>query len=195
MSNKIAKRDIEQFTQLVKDGMNAWIQAGLLYVKMLDKNPDVADIIIEKAPFISRSILRRFEEIGRKQLHPRLLVMDGAGPRKLRSMPYSEQEKYVQQPIEMLVVKGTGKTDKMLVDVQKLSNECAKQVFAPDHVRDLAEQRAYIEAVKAVKVQEEEIEAQEEYSTPWEVRRGKVFICKPCSMTKQELVAILGTMV
>ena len=186
-SNSITK-SVNQFAELIRKGWECWVKAGEIYVEAIEADPEFAERVLAAVPELTPSILRKFEMLGRQQLHPRLLLMDGPGVKKLRAMPYSTQAKHLADPIEMLVIRGE-ETDTLMVDVKELSTEAARQVFASDHVRSLPEQRSYIEASRALSVGEPK-----DYETPWEVKRGKVYFNRTCTLTRQEMAAILASM-
>ena len=196
MSDKVTvSAGVKQFVKLFWEGVDAWTRAGVLYVEMLEKSPGVADEIIAQCPDISRAVLGRFEEVGRKSLHPKLLVMDGPGPSRLRMMPYSVQLRHIESPLEMLTCRN-GNSDTLLVHVRELSSEAAKQVFAVDHVRSLAEQRNYIESTAALTKERKKTAKEDVREIPWVIEgRGKrVRIDAPCVMSRQEVGAILAAM-
>lgn len=134
---------INQFVNLVKQGVESWIQAGQLVVEILDVDPDAVSEICETCAIITPEIVARFEQIGRKQLKPELLLSDSPGYRRLREMPYSLQEKYSEQAVDVFVV-NNGKTDTLRVPVKSLSGAQATQVFTRSGVRDIGAQRAFL---------------------------------------------------
>jgi len=173
-------------------GMDAWMKAGLLLVEQIDKNSSFRDKMAEKYPDISLSLLRRLEQIGRRELHPRLLLMDSAGARKLRSMPYDIQARYVDEPIKMLSLCGDGTTDHLAVSVRNMGGAAAKQVFAEDHIRTLPEQRAYIESARALQPSSKGKTAACSTETPWKAVRNKIHVLQPCTLDKSDLMTMLN---
>jgi len=192
MSKLMQKDRVDEFVKQVQRGVDAWLRAGEMYVKMLEEDPDVADRIAAQFPDLSPSVLSRFEEIGRKQLHPRLVLLSGVGPRKLRQMPYSQQERYLNEPIDMLVMDGDTQ-DVLRVDVRNVSAPVSKQIFAGDHVRSIPEQRAYIEAVRQIEAARQS-DTDALASSPWKIRGKRLIVSEPCVIDKSEVHAIFSAL-
>lgn len=132
----------QQFIEAVKQGALALKRAGDLLVQCLDADPNAKARISAKSG-IGMSTLNVFERIGRKQLHSDLFLMDVPATPFLARLPYSDQEKYLHEPVELLVG-NNGSADVLKVDIRNLTPEQARQVFAHDHTRDIAEQRAWL---------------------------------------------------
>jgi hypothetical protein len=108
-----------------------------LYVEAIDKDPSIKDMCKEKEPTLD---FDNYERVGRNQLHPRLLFETGCGQGRLKKLPYSDQEKYMDSGIECL----TANNDILKIKVKDMSPQIAKQVFAYDHVRSIPEQKAFM---------------------------------------------------
>jgi hypothetical protein len=134
---------VDQFLALFKEGYDAWVKAGEVLVELIDQNPMVIDEILDRYPDINAGILRQFEKLGRKQLHPLLLLESTPGESRLARLPYSEQVRHLDAPVEIIVETDAG-PDTMSVQVKHLTRLQAEQIFAKDHVRNLAEQRAWL---------------------------------------------------
>ena len=78
----------------------------------------------------------------------------------------------------------------LIVDLDSLTTDQCKQVFANGHVRDLGEQRAYLES----KFESERMTkvAQIEDGTGYVLKGANVIFKKGVSMNKNDLIAILG---
>lgn len=135
--------EINEFLSLFKQGYDAWVKAGEILVQMIDRDPDVIDAILDRYPDLNAGILRQFEKMGRKQLHPLLLLESTPGESRLARLPYSEQVRHIDKPVEIIVETEAG-PDTMSVQTKHLTRLQAEQVFAKDHVRNLAEQRAWL---------------------------------------------------
>lgn len=135
--------EINEFLSLFKQGYDAWVKAGEILVQMIDRDLDVIDVILDRYPDLNAGILRQFEKMGRKQLHPLLLLESTPGEARLARLPYSEQVRHIDKPVEIIVETEAG-PDTMSVQTKHLTRLQAEQVFAKDHVRNLAEQRAWL---------------------------------------------------
>lgn len=134
---------IDQFLSFFKEGYDAWVKAGEVLVELIDNDPSAIDTILDRYPDINAGILRQFERLGRKQLHPLLLLESTPGESRLSRLPYSEQVRHIDKPVEIIVETDAG-PDTMSVQTKHLTRLQADQVFAKDHVRSLAEQRAWL---------------------------------------------------
>lgn len=175
--------EIEQFTSLIQQGIDAWTQAGKLLVEMLAKDPNAKQSIMEYCPDITEEILSRFEAIGRGQLHPKTLLNNSPGMRRLRMLPYSDQQRFLTEPVEVLVQRESG-VDTLKVSVKDLTPRQAQQVISPNGVRSLSAQRAWIESRKS--------HSAPSAKTPYQIRGGKVIFRADCEMNARELAQILA---
>jgi len=183
---------ISGFRSLIMEGIDAWVKAGEILVDLLDNHGVTYDQITSKCDGITTDILARFEQIGRKQIYPQLLVNTSSGSRKLAAMPYSQQVRYSKEPVSVLVKNGKS-SDTLLVKVENLTTEQVRQVFAKDGIRDLGAQRAWIEDREKA-IREAEVVECSEWEVPWSVKGKQVVFSKPCAMGRKELLAILSEM-
>jgi hypothetical protein len=93
---------IDCFAKLVSEGIKKWEQAGKLLVALSDADPSVYSKITQRHPFVSMDMLMAFEKIGRKQLHPILLLSDSPAARKASTLPYQDQKKIIESGIYVL---------------------------------------------------------------------------------------------
>jgi len=101
-------------------------------------------------------------------------------------MPYSLQQKHIDNPVEVLIEKD-GNIDKISVKVENLTSDQCKQVFGKTHIRNMPEQRAWIESQK----QSVAIAKVEPEVVPYYISGKKITFRKSCVMTKRELKRIL----
>lgn len=116
-------------------------QAAALYVEAITKNPAFRDWLDDEAPQVPPGVWRSLDRIGRGQLDPRIFggcLYDT----KLRRLPITEQRQALDGSLPLLTSSG----DSMLIRLGAMMPSQADQVFAADHIRSLAEQRAYIES-------------------------------------------------
>lgn len=173
--------DIAEVRRLISAGIEAWIQAGQIVAQAVDADPLWIDKACEADKSLSHEILHRFDQIGRKQIVPSLLLNDSPGFKRLRKLPYPIQAKYASQPVELLTADGST----LLVDVQNLTPRQARQVFASDRVRSLAEQRAFMEDAKAIEIPSSAGE-------PYRIVGKTVVVTNPCKFSLQELAQIVA---
>lgn len=182
------KAQIETFIHHFRRGVEEWITAGEILVQMVEKDPYVYDYIIEQCPQINAGILGRFEQMGRKTLHPQLLLTASPGFAKLQRLPFSMQERYIEEPVPVIVHTENG-TDVLLVKAKDMTKEQAAQVFAPGRIRTEGEQKAYLVQQASHRASDKK----EAVEKPWKIRGHKVII-NNVEFTRKELYAILSQM-
>jgi hypothetical protein len=188
-STLTAQQDrIQQFITLFKEGVEAWIKAGEILVQMLEEDPYVYDYIIAQCPTLNAGILGRFEQMGRKTLHPQLLLTASPGFAKLQKLPYSMQERYITEPVPIIVHTDEG-TDVLLVNAKDMTKEQAAQVFAPGRVRTEGEQKAWLMQQRSNNARN----VTEAVQVPWKIKGGKVII-NGVEFTRKQLHVILAEM-
>lgn len=178
-------QSIEQFVSLFQQGYEAWVKAGKLVSEALEQDPDFGDKVHAKHPEISVDTVYAFDRLGRKELHPKLLVSDSPGARRLRRLPYSIQEKLTSNPVSLLIKTDKG-WDTLSVSVFNLTPEQAAQVFDSDGVRNEQAQRAFLESKHS--------KALIQVDEPYRVSGRKLMVMQPCQLTAKQLVRILSEM-
>jgi hypothetical protein len=179
---------IDRFVDLYVKGSEAFVQAGEILVELVDNDPHTYDYILRKFPTLNPTILNKLEQMGRKTLHPQLLFNNSAGYSKLQKLPYSLQERYIDEPIPLVVHTDTG-TDVLLVKAREMTKEQANQVFATGRIRTEGEQKAYL-------IQQGSTAAKNvtpAMQTPWKIKGSKVEI-NGVMFTRKELAGILAQM-
>ena len=182
------KAQIETFIQHFRRGVEEWITAGEILVQMVEEDPYVYDYIIAQCPQLNAGILGRFEQMGRKTLHPQLLLTASPGFAKLQRLPYSMQERYIEEPVPVIVHTDDG-TDVLLVKAKDMTKEQAAQVFAPGRIRTTGEQKAYL----VQQASHRAIDKKDAVEKPWKIRGHRVII-NNVEFTRKELYAILSQM-
>ena len=186
LTKKESNQKINQFITLFKEGVNAWIKAGEILVELVESDPHTYDYIIQECPQLNAGILGRFEQMGRKTLHPQLLLTASPGFAKLTKLPFSMQERYIEEPIPIIVHTDEG-TDVLLVQAKNMTKEQASQVFAPGRIRTEGEQKAWL-------MQQKSNSARPVTSSkPWSIKGSKIII-NGLEFTRKELTAILAQM-
>jgi hypothetical protein len=183
MQSKIA-----EFGQLVKQGTDAYIRAGEILVELVEADPHTYDYIIQKFPHMNAAVLGRFEQMGRKTLHPQLLFTASPGFSKLQRLPFSLQERYITEPVPIIVHTDEG-TDVLLVKAKDMTKEQAAQVFAPGRVRTEGEQKAWLMQQRSNNARS----VTETVQVPWKIKGNKAII-NGVEFTRKQLCVILAEM-
>jgi hypothetical protein len=173
---------VEEIISLINKGVECWQKAGQLIAKNMDENPDFVDQICDQCKDISLETIYRFEQIGRQQLYPNLLLNDSPGVRRLRRLPYNLQKKYANEPVTLLISGG----ETLETDVRNLTPNQAAQVFSGNRLRTISEQRAYIEDKKS---SEEAVPASG--NLPYRIVGKTVVVMQSCKFTPGDLARLL----
>jgi hypothetical protein len=156
-----------------------------MLVEMVEEDPHVYDYIIQQCPTLNAGILGRFEQMGRKILHPQLLLSASPGFSKLSKLPFSMQERYLSEPVPIIVHTENG-PDVLLVETKNMTKEQANQVFAPGRIRTEGEQRAWL-------MQQRSNAAKPVGSNvaPWSIKGGRVVFVAGATLSAGELATII----
>ena len=188
MQNKIQKPLITEFIALITQGIECWNKAGEIIVQLLDEHDMTISEIAETSEFLTEDILTRFEQLGRKQLIPRLLVADYPAARHLVRLPYSEQKRAVETSIDLLLFDGK-ETSVLKVSVENLTPAQCRQVFDGDQVRSTGAQRAWLEDKRS---SQEIRDALESPGALYQVRGKRVVFKRPCELSAGQLAQIIA---
>lgn len=175
---------INAFAKLVNEGIKKWQQAGTLLVDMADKDPSVYTKIVKAHAFISLDMLMAFEKIGRKQLHPLLLLSDSTAARKVASLPYRDQKEIVENGVYVLDPKTKRGVKKSLDDIT--SNE-VRLVFDGGKLRSVEEQ-----ATLKKEIEDKWNAFEQERSKRFIVNEdGSITFFQDCTFTRSQLEEII----
>lgn len=186
--NTIQTSGISSLKSAIIAGIDSWTRAGEEVVKLLDSGMSLHDIEAEaNCEFINANVLAQFERIGRKQVMPKLLVLDFPASIYLQKLPMSEQIRLVNGEVELLVHDGSPNVDTLRVSTANLTKGQCKQVFDKNGVRSLGAQRAWLEDQKK--------KAPLQSSVPtWRIKGEKVVFSSACEMSRHDLAIILAQM-
>jgi len=188
---KTQTKEIKQFSTLVASGIDSWTKAGELIVKMVDKNDKTYENILQELPDMSYDILSKFEQIGRKQLFPKLLLGGSTGVRRLTTLPYSEQVKYHDEPMDV-AVEIDGGVDTLKVQAKDLTSFQVKQVFDNGTVRDIGAQRAWLRSRDR---KPNVVKAAKQDGKPWTIKKdGTLFVRADTILTMPDIANIMALM-
>jgi len=188
MKASVAKTKIQSFKDELKAGIDGIVRASEIYVEAIDEDPVLIDRFRnECADFVPASAWSQFEAVGRKWMHPRL-IMGGMADRKkanlVKRLPYSTQESIFQHKRFPLLVSGG---DKIEVDILEATPEQAQQLCNGSSIRNLSEQKAWVEAMNVIEDQKPEV-------LPYTIRNGKVSFRRAVTMNRSELKRLLQEM-
>ena len=114
------------------------VRAALIYAVMVEQGDDVTFF----SPVL-RGVLRR---IAAQKMLPEIYIRYGGTLRqRIAALPLLEQKRFVEGGTVPLVVRRGDRTEILKVKPDNLTLLQVKQVFAADHIRDEAEQAAWIE--------------------------------------------------
>jgi len=183
MNNTIENNRISKVRDLISMGLDSWVKAGEIIVEMLDhEGLTLADI--SEAIGTPVGILSRFEQLGRKNMMPRLLIANYPASRNLQALPYSEQSRLIDGSVEVLTADGD---DKINILTKNLTTKQCQQVFSSKEVRDIPSQRAWVESRRRRSKDKIIISGM-----PYHIKNGEVIFEKGCSMKASQLVNILA---
>jgi hypothetical protein len=184
---KTSAKLIDEAVGLIGNGVECWQKAGELIVQLMDEHNMTAADICEQSPYLTENIVRRFEQLGRKQIMPNLLVADYPAARYLVRLPYSEQKRVAAEPVDLLVLDGKAPTT-LKVAVENLTPQQCRQVF-DGHIRSVGAQRAWLEERRAEQEVAPAIKQAHEF---YRVRGRRVVIMQPCELTARQLANIIA---
>jgi len=170
---------------LVK-GISEIERAGKLYAQAITKDPSMKEAIQEALPEVSPSFWARFERVGRGHAIAQLVYDTSLPAKNLIKCPLSDQQNYYSDPLPYLSEDGSI----LKVSLHYLGKDQIKQLFAPDHVRNIAEQKAWLEQAKkdaAKKVRDFSPDA-----PSYEIVKKKVRFLKDTEWDRKELTQILA---
>jgi len=181
---------ISEFRKAFESGLNSIVTAANIYVASIDENPRNADQFkLAFADSIPASAWSGFEAVGRKWMHPKLIMGGMANSKKssvIKRLPYSLQERvFEHERFDLLCANG----DTLQIDVTEATPEQAEQIFDGSTIRSLSAQKCLIEArrEKAQIVPEPD-------TLPYTIRDGKVTFRRGVTMTRQEIKRLLEAM-
>lgn len=89
--------EIDEFAALVQRGIDSWVAAGKMLVKMRQQKPDIFLHIISAHPWIELSALEMFCRIGEGKLHPRTLLLPPMVAEKVSQLPEPKQREVLEK--------------------------------------------------------------------------------------------------
>lgn len=181
---------VQKLKQLIVGGIEMWVEAADLYVDVIDHDPAAKEVIQnELADSIPRRCWGMLESVGRRQCHPRMLVMGSAFGKKspyVKRLPYSDQERVVNgDRFKLLIENG----EVLEVSVVDATPEQVNQLCSVSGIRTLPEQKAWVSSQIHPDPEEERAEP-----PPYRVCGKKVIFRRGVELTKRELSRIISGM-
>jgi hypothetical protein len=181
---------IAQFIELYQQGMAAWIAAGKILVEMIDEDCYVYTYIIDQCPMLNASVLGKLEQVGRGILHPRMLLTNRPGMTALSRLPLSIQERFLEEPVVLMVDARAGDYEPMSVYVRDMTQKQSQQVFACDRIRTPDEQLAWL-AEERVRIAKNVTPK----TVPFVIIGNRVQFLEGATLTASEITEILARLV
>jgi hypothetical protein len=172
----------EVFTQ----GIKAWVRAGEIVVKLIDDFGYTVAAIADDAnnPILTPATVSKFEQIGRRQILPELVIANYPAAKYLARLPISEQTRLTDGGGKVeLLVDNNGITDTLLVSARDMTGEQCKQAFGAASVLALPAQRA--------KLAERPREARVSPGAKYRIVKGEVIFMTGEPFAAKELLAIV----
>lgn len=183
MSSQIAVAGfMESFRAALQSGIEGIVRASEIYVAALDEDPRNADRFRDEfSELVPVAAWAQFEAVGRKWMHPRLLLGGVADRKKaamIKRMPYSMQERvFKHERFPLLTERG----ETLELDIMEATTEQAEQLCERGTIRTLSEQRAWMESRQTYESREEVD------GLPYVVQGKKVLFRRGCVMSRAEL--------
>jgi len=180
------RKRMMEFKEAFQAGIDGIVKASEIYVSALDENPKNADVFRDEfEDYIPSSAWSGFEAVGRKWMHPRLL-MGGVADRKknnaIKKLSYSTQERvFAHERFELLTSDG----EKLNVDLLEVTGDQADQLCDGTKIRNISEQRAWLESQKSKNA------GDDAELLPYVISGGKITFRRGVSLTKVELKRLL----
>jgi len=180
---------IEEFRKAFNDGICNIVKASEIYVRAIDETPLNADRFRDEfADSIPASAWSGFEAVGRKWMHPKLLMGGMANRKKstiVKKLPYSTQERiFNRERFSLLVSDG----ETLEVDVLEATPEQAEQLFNGSETRSIAAQKAWLEAKRVAE------SVEEPPPLPYTINGGKISFRRGVTLTRSDMKRLLVEM-
>tara|TARA_B100001939_G_C16905217_1_gene601950 strand:+ start:440 stop:1021 length:582 start_codon:yes stop_codon:yes gene_type:complete len=177
---------LAEFKDALLAGINGFIKAGEIYVKAIEQDRSYGTRLKEEfADMVPAKAWSQLEALGRKWIHPKLVLGGMSDPQKttlVKRLPYSEQSKVFDGERYQLLVSGGDYIEVNLLDA---TTDQAKQIIGDGLIRSLSEQKSWLESKKVQK----ELKVEE---LPYQIKGGKITFRKNVSLTRAEMKQLLS---
>lgn len=174
------KELIEAYENWRKDVRKGALIVSKIIVDAIDEDPANREVLCDALKNVMSPVMfRQLESVGREILDPRLL--DGSVTQhmtRIKRLPFDLQQKIIDGCMyEFLTADGSH----MMVCLRDSEDLQAKQMFAESHIRNLPEQKAWIETEKT-RIKLTEVV----HVMPFEIKE-KVVLFQSCSLTHEQV--------
>jgi hypothetical protein len=107
-NGQLAREEVTRFCDLIRAGIEMWVEAGALLVEMRKRDPEVHLRIMERNPMMTLEVLDAFERIGNRQIYPYLIVDASPGARLLAGLPYEQQQSLYGGKVDVVIKTADG---------------------------------------------------------------------------------------
>lgn len=177
--SKDGREIAEQLLRGYEDLTRKAARLGALLVSMSDED---RTLFINGFPAHYRRIWQGLLQVGRGEMHPRLVTATGRAAQVLKRLPYAEQEQFIVELIPVVV--GDGPRAIKHFDIENLPMDMMAQVFAQGggatRVRTVQEQRTWRAHTAKRREAEEAKKETTEINRPgkWAIRKGRAYLAK-----------------
>ncbi|MFH1370337.1 MAG: hypothetical protein ABII09_03505 [Planctomycetota bacterium] len=185
MKNEITKQEktyLERIIELFKNIVGNTKELADNYVAMIDECPGSKERLIaeleKRGSRIPTYILNRLEQIGRGQMHPKLMpgLTEIRESGKLRRLPLSVQRDIIDKGKKYPLLTGSKLDDNLLIDLTQSPKEQINQIIDPDgHIRSLSEQKLWLVENEKKDEKAEDAEMPYKITSKGAVIRGLLF--------------------
>ena len=177
---------LTDFRTALQQGIEGFMKAGEVYVKAIEKDYTYGERLKEEfSDMVPAKAWNQLEALGRKWIHPKLLLGGMSDPKKtnlVKRLPYSTQSKVFNNDRFKLLVSGG---DYIEVNFFDATYEQCKQLCGDGFIRSLSEQKSWLEQQKVY----QEIKPEE---LPYHIVGGKITFRKNVSLTRAEMKQLLS---
>jgi hypothetical protein len=186
------KSAAKKFKGMFDNGYQSLYEACQLYVSILQQGKKQGEAFREAIPEIPVAAWKEYERVGRGTLHVNLIAFRSCpGVKALGKLPMVEQETFSNKPIKMLLTNGR---DHVNVPIHDLTTDQAKQIFDPAFIRDVPQQKVWLEDQKAKQIRSQNLanSGVSKEKPVWKiVGKNRVKIGK-YELTKKDILSILN---
>jgi len=143
-----ADKTTDELVAALKDAMGVTVKSlcrvAVLVRLLKERGYDLSELRIGMVAWLEKIAYGQVLPEIVQRYHGSSLIM-----RKLAGLPLDEQRRVASdEPLQVLTFDESGRPTHRLVAPSKMTPAEAHQVFAADHIRDLGEQRSYLESRK-----------------------------------------------
>jgi hypothetical protein len=140
----VLEQDISALLSKIELGISFWEDAGELAVKLKEKHEDFFVQVADRHEWVTIEMLNTLEAIGRKTLHPRLLLAPKFTLSQFASLSYAEQKYAVENPLAVAERTPANGYHWHHRNVNELTPAEVKQVVGEGRLRDRKAQEAFL---------------------------------------------------